>query len=245
MVGFLLLGNWALNSTYQIHFFLYLQVRHYVKENLPGFESSPTIHPFLDNFKLCPDSKQLISKFVHCFTASVSSDHIRETWAHDLNSEISVGFWEEAMSRVHSCSINSCYRLIQYKVMHRLHYSKTKLNRIFPSVSPECDKCLSAEGSLAHLLWFCPTLHNYWTTIFEWLSKAYSRDIQPNHDLAVFGCSTRTFELSYDIQTALHLAMAVAKKTYTPDLEIYQLLLLYTLAQRDVVCYSVGKTTSG
>lgn len=73
-------------------------------------------------------------------------------------------------------------------------------------------KCFSAEGSLAHLFWFCPTLHNFWTAIFEWLSKAYSRDIQPNHDLAIFGCSTRTFELLCDIQTVLHLSMVVAKK---------------------------------
>ena len=94
-------------------------------------------------------------------------------------------------------------------------------------MSPVCDKCLSAEGSLAHLLWFCPTLHNYWAAIFEWLSKAYSRSIQPDHDLAVFGCSTRTFQLPYDIQAALHLAMVVAKK-----------LILLTWKSTNSPCFS-------
>lgn len=55
-------------------------------------------------------------------------------------------------------------------------------------------------------------LYNFWTAIFEWLSKTYSRDIQPSHDLAIFGCSVETFELPYDMQIALHLGMVVAKK---------------------------------
>lgn len=107
---------------------------------------------------------------------------------------------------------NSRYRLIQYKALHRLHYSKTKLNRIFPSVSPVCDKCHIAEGSLAHLSWFCPKLHNFCSAIFEQLSKAYSSVIQPNHDLAILGCSAETSDLLHDTQVALHLGMVVDKK---------------------------------
>lgn len=134
------------------HFFRYLQFRHYVEENRS--DSTPTTHPFLETFLLPPDSKQLISKCVGSFTKSVSSDFIREAWSKDLNSEISAELWEEALSRVHCCSLNSCYKLIQYKGLHRLHYSKTELNLTCPSVSPVCDKCHIAEGSLVHLFWF-------------------------------------------------------------------------------------------
>lgn len=194
------------------HFFRYLQIRHYVKENWPHLDSTPTTNPFLETLLLAPDSKQLISKFVGSFSKSASSDSIREAWSKDLNSEISVELWEEALQQVHRCSINSRHRLIQFKVLHRLHYSKTKLNRIFPSVSSVCDKFQIAEGSLAHLFWFCPKLHNFWSAIFERMSKAYSRDIRPNHDLAILGCSTVTSDLPRDTQVALHLGMVVAKK---------------------------------
>lgn len=98
------------------------------------------------------------------FSKSVSSDSIREAWSKDLNSDLPVELWEEALSCVHRCSTNSRYRLIQYKVLY--HYSKTKLNRIFPSVSSVCDKCQIAEGSLAHLFWSCPKLQNFWSAIF-------------------------------------------------------------------------------
>lgn len=34
-----------------------------------------------------------------------------------------------------------------YKVMHRLHYSKTKVHRIYPHVSALCDRCKALEVS--------------------------------------------------------------------------------------------------
>lgn len=34
-------------------------------------------------------------------------------------------------------------------------YSKTKLSKFYSSVSHLCDKCKAAEGTLAHLFWFC------------------------------------------------------------------------------------------
>lgn len=59
--------------------------------------------------------------------------------------------------------------------------------------SPVCEKCSSADGSLGRLLWFSPTLHSFWNAIFECLSFTYSRDIQPNHDLAIFGLLCKDF----------------------------------------------------
>lgn len=63
------------------HFFHYLQIRHYIKENWPHLESTSTTHPFFETLLLPPDSKQLISKFVGSFTIPVSSESIREAWA--------------------------------------------------------------------------------------------------------------------------------------------------------------------
>lgn len=72
--------------------------------------------------------------------------------------------------------------------------------------------CSSAEGCLAHLFWFCPKLFGFWSAIFHWFSKCYSRDILPNQNLAIFGCSTETLCYTLDMQAALHLGMVVAKK---------------------------------
>ena len=54
--------------------------------------------------------------------------------------------WEEGLYSIQTCSINSRYRFIQFKVLPRLHYSKTKISRIL--VSSMCDRCGTAEGHI-------------------------------------------------------------------------------------------------
>lgn len=107
---------------------------------------------------LPPDSKQREPKFVNCFTTSVSSDLIGEAWAIGLNSEISA----QCPAFVLSTSAAG-----QSSTMHRVHYSKTKLNHLFPPASPERNHCCSAEGSLECLFWFC--LFDY--SVFQLLLK--------------------------------------------------------------------------
>lgn len=90
-------------------------VKHYVKEECPHFRVTSTTPPFLEKLLLPPDSSQLISIFVNCFTCVAPMDFMREAWATGLNSEISAELWEEATSQIHHCSVNLRYRLIQYR----------------------------------------------------------------------------------------------------------------------------------
>lgn len=116
------------------------------------------------------------------------------------------------MSSIQSCSISSRYRLIQFKVLHRLHYSKTKLNKIFESVSSMCDRCGTAEGSLSHLFWHCPVLSNFWSDIFNCLSKQCQINIPPDCNLAIFGCSDNTRALPSHQKQILRAGMVAVKK---------------------------------
>lgn len=58
-----------------------------------------------------------------------------------------------ALTRVHSSSICSRHSLIQFKVLHRLHFSKVKLARIFPNIDPLCDRCKLTPGTSYHMFW--------------------------------------------------------------------------------------------
>ena len=125
---------------------------------------------------------------------------------------LSEHLWEEGLSGIQECSINSRYRLIQFKVIHRLHYSKIKLHRIFESVSPMCDRCGRAEGSLSHLFWYCPVLENFWSDIFKWFSRQYRINIKPDCTLAIFGSSENVWNLPDHCKQALMTGMVAAKK---------------------------------
>ncbi len=166
----------------QSHFFCYLQIRNYVKKNIPQFITKPENHIIHDLLSSHPETRHLVSCFVSAFATSVCTKHLKAVWSTELNDEI----WEEALLRIKSCSVNSRYKLIQFKVIHRLHYSKTRLNKIFPSISSQCDRCNRAEVTLAHLFGFCPVLYVFWSKIFELFSSAYKINIQPDHSLAIF-----------------------------------------------------------
>lgn len=196
----------------QSHFYRYLQVRHFVKEHISDFPIRPQNYNFYDTLLLQPNSKHLISRFVIAFETSASTSYLRDTWEKELGVPLSDEIWEESLSNVKKCSINSRYRLIQFKVIHRLHYSKIKLNRIFESVSPMCDRCNRAEGSLAHLFWYCPVLDNFWSDIFNWFSKQYKTNIQPDCNLAIFGSSEKTSTLPSYCKQVLKTGMVAAKK---------------------------------
>ncbi len=169
-----------------------MQIRNYVKKNIPQFITKPENHIIHDLLSSHPETRHLVSCFVSAFATSVCTKHLKAVWSTELNDEI----WEEALLRIKSCSVNSRYKLIQFKVIHRLHYSKTRLNKIFPSISSQCDRCNRAEVTLAHLFGFCPVLYVFWSKIFELFSSAYKINIQPDHSLAIFwlfwcnGCSS-------------------------------------------------------
>uniref|UniRef100_A0A3B3H857 Uncharacterized protein n=1 Tax=Oryzias latipes TaxID=8090 RepID=A0A3B3H857_ORYLA len=101
--------------------------------------------------------------------------------------------------------------MIQFKVLHRLHYSKTKLNKIFPAVSAICDRCKTSE--LGHLFWFCPLLYSFLSKIFTCISDSFDKYIQPNSHLISFWVSGQ------DDQTPLHISSRLGKQ------DIVQLLL--------------------
>ncbi len=116
-------------------------------------------------------------------------------WEDELGAELSDETWDRCLTAIRSCSVNRRHQLIQFKVIHRLHYTKTKLHNIFSSVSPFCDKCKVTEDTTAHAFWYCPSLSGFWTSIFDWYSKAYNRPLLLDVELAIFGFSQHTSTL--------------------------------------------------
>lgn len=57
--------------------------------------------------------------------------------------------------------------------MHQHQYSKTRLHNIFTSISPQCDRCKMAEGTLAHIgfVLFCMIFGQTFLNCFQGLSK--------------------------------------------------------------------------
>lgn len=71
------------------------------------------------------------------------------------------------------------HNLIQFKVIHRLHYSKLNHHKTYPTISPLCNKCKMLEGTLLYSLWSSSKIQPFWKCIFKFLSEVYSVDLEP------------------------------------------------------------------
>lgn len=140
---------------------------------------------------------------MNIFSAQVNytTHSLKNAWAEEVGTQVGNEVWEEGLSRIKTCSINVRHQLIQFKVMHRLHYSK--LHRIFPTVSSLCDRCKSADGSLLHLFRTCPKLSHFWFDIFTWFSDMYSCVFDPDPEIALFGFSLSLLNHSVSVQSTV------------------------------------------
>ena len=74
-----------------------------------------------------------------------------------LEEDIGPVAWEHALRRVHSSSICVRHGVLQCKVSHWVHWSISKLARIYPDIDPNCDECRQRPANLGHMFWSCPT----------------------------------------------------------------------------------------
>lgn len=77
-----------------------------------------------------PSSRHLVSNCVNAFQLPVNTNYIKEAWAKDFDEEVPNKTLNEGLKRIQDCPMNIWHRMIQFKVTHRLYYSKTKLSKI-------------------------------------------------------------------------------------------------------------------
>ena len=171
------------------HFFRYLQIRNFIICNLDCFPSAPS-PTLLDNiFKIKLNTKGLISIIYNLLNKHKMSTllSVKDKWERDLCIQISEEIWKKIIDRIFSSSICLRHVVIQFKVVHRLHWSKTRLSQIKQSFDPTCDRCKQEPASLLHMFWTCSKLQNYWKNIFDVLAKACGVILKPCAFIAIFG----------------------------------------------------------
>lgn len=195
------------------HFFRYLQIRNYVKTHLPDFE---TVAPnaLEISIKMFARSHSIISQLYGTLLSmsSPKTDALKDKWETELGTQIPQYVWEECLEHIHDCSINTRHCLIQFKILHRLHYSKVKLHKIFPDISPLCEKCECAEATLSHSYALCHKLQKYWGDIFNFLSRILEVQIIPDPVLIILGISDELLKLNVAQQRLLSYGVITAKK---------------------------------
>ena len=193
--------------------FRYFQIRNYVREHLPEFENANPDK--LDGcLRLCAGSDHIISQMYDRLQGLSYPDmaKIKTKWESELGLPIPDDIWQSSLEQVHGCSLNARHCLIQFKVIHRIHYSKVRLHNIYPDVSPICEKCELADADLLHSFALCTKLQDFWVDIFNLLSRIFEVQIQPDPMLVIFGVSEALRTLNVAQQRLLSYGLITAKK---------------------------------
>lgn len=220
------------------NFFRYLQIRNYVQSHLSQFQiAKPDVldkclsesSRYQNNISVIYNSLQEVS--------NPSTAHIKGEWEKELGSPIDDKIWQQALSNIKDTSINARHYLIQYKIVHRLHYSREKIHKIYPESSPLCEKCMINRGTLLHSYALCPKLQRFWSDIFTCMGSVLKKKITQNLILIVFGFTQnmditgyaeRCF-ISYGLITAKKLILQFWKGKDIPSLNMWLTELVNTL----------------
>lgn len=127
-------------------------MRNFVKQNIPLYPNAPSQSPMevillRDPHKTGDISNTGIYEKRSQWAGTTTVEHLKSAWQDDLGGEIAEEQWQTALKRIHSSSVCATHGLLQFKIIHRLHWSKQKLNKIFPEI-PSCDRCGLTPASL-------------------------------------------------------------------------------------------------
>lgn len=194
--------------------FRYFQVRHFIQTISPSFPNLPPRTGLDAILKTPAHLKGLISQIYNTIISfnKVTLETIRAHWAEELGMELSDDTWDGALGRVNGTT--SCARLglIQFKVLHRAHYSKARLSKIYPNVDDTCDRCHMEKADLTHMFWSCDGLRSFWATIFQTLSEAFHKDVQPSAEMAIFGVPGEGIAMANKIKDVFSFATLLARR---------------------------------
>lgn len=169
-------------------FFRYLQMRDFVRKRTLGFPNMPTGTPVEDILHFNTVSKGVTS-FIYGIINNLSNPPapFKTLWERDLGEEFDEDTWSSILNRIHSSSFSARHCLIQFKVVHRIHWSRAKIGKIFPNTDPTCPRCKLEPATLFHQFWSCPKLSDFWGSIFKCFSEIFDFDFEPCPLTAIFG----------------------------------------------------------
>ena len=97
-------------------------------------------------------------------------------------------------------------------MLHRLHFTRDKLARIYQGADPTCPRCKQVPANICHMFWSCPRLKEFWTKIFETFSSIYDKNIEPGPLAAIFGVAPGETQLTIAHRKAIAFSSLLARR---------------------------------
>lgn len=197
----------------QSHMFRYFQVRNYARTHFTPFPHSPAESLITEVLSL-PLARSKISVFLDLIASSNMSSlvKLKDSWERELGFDLTDEWWREAMIRVNSTSSCARLSLIQFKVFHKIHFTKNRLSRLFPGTNDTCDRCGLSPADHVHMFFSCPKLVNFWSCFFKSLNNSLNIRLEPCPLISIFGVPRTSTSLTKKNSDVVAFASLIARR---------------------------------
>ncbi|XP_056383526.1 uncharacterized protein LOC130277156 [Hyla sarda] len=93
-------------------------------------------------------------------------DRIKEKWSRTVGT-VSEDDWDTMGQNISKVSRNMEYKITQFKILHRTHYSALHLYRMVVKTTSQCVKCGLDEADYLHSFWSCEKISVFWESVIK------------------------------------------------------------------------------
>ena len=127
------------------------------------------------------------------------------------------------------CTRESKLRVFLFKFLHRKIATNDFLRKIGIKQGNSCSFCEEEKETLVHLFWTCKHTHDFWKSVFEWISQNVTdlENIYPSLSLC-FGLidSTKYFLFHHLLLISRHYIYTCRLGNKLPKLQLYIQLVM-------------------
>lgn len=192
-------------------FLEYSQLKSILKNKIINHSTTLDLPNLISEF-LSKSPPKITSKIYKVITKIDTSISLPVTkWQQDLAFAPNADFWPQICKNIYLMTKNSNLQLIQFKILHRYHYTGYRLSKMGFGTDT-CSHCSQGNrDDYLHALWNCTPVHNFWETVTNSLSSLLHCHIPLSPSLCILG-DTTSLNLQQCYIKHLLVSLAIAKK---------------------------------
>ena len=136
-----------------------------------------------------------------------------DKWERDLSLQQNSKFWRKICLNTFSMIKQPNLQLIQFKVLHRTHYTGQRMFQMGMAVSQTCSHCTANDiDNYLHAFWYCSPVNKFWHMVCKDLSVQIGYTITATPSVCLLGdLSNITSDKAESCM--LITSLSIAKKT--------------------------------
>ena len=99
----------------------------------------------------------------------IPPNNAQSKWSEDLATLVDDEYWKTCFIQIHKCTISAKLRAFQYRFIHRIIFTNSRLFKMGKKESSLCTLCQEQEETLIHYFYECNVAKDFWRAVLSWL----------------------------------------------------------------------------